>query len=135
MDPREQLIRAGFEAWEAGDVERVLSLYHPEIVVFAPPEIGNPGTFHGIDGFLEWSGAWFEAWESFHQDLLYVELVGERHALGRVRQTAVGKGSGIQLNREATYVYEISEGLLTYMSVYFDHVAAVADARAREAAG
>ena len=42
-DTRVELIREGFEAWEAGDVEATLALYDPEIVVYAPPEIGNAG--------------------------------------------------------------------------------------------
>ena len=133
-DPRVKLIQDGFEAWERGDVEATLAMYDPEIVVYAPPEIGNPGTYHGTDGFLEWARRWLEAWEDFSQDLVAIEPVGEAHALGRVKQTAKGKGSGVEVKRDATWVYEIRDEKLVYMAVFFDHDAAVAHAREREAA-
>lgn len=132
-DPRVELIEEGFAAWERGDVEATLAMYDPEIVVYAPPEIGNSGTYRGVDGFLEWTRRWLDAWESFHQDLVAIELVGDAHALGRVRQTAKGKGSGAEVTRDATWVYEIRDEKLTYMAAFFDHKAAVAHAREREA--
>jgi ketosteroid isomerase-like protein len=133
-DPRVKLIREGFEAWERGDVEETLALYDPEIEVYAPPEIGNPGTFHGIEGFLEWSQVWMEAWESFRQELVAIDTVGDSHALARVKQTAEGKGSGVAVERQATWVYDIRDDKLRFMAVFFDHEKAVALARQREAA-
>jgi ketosteroid isomerase-like protein len=132
-DKRIELIRTGFESWEAGEIEAALALFHPEVEVFAPPEIGNPGTFHGTEGFLEWSKGWFEVWESFQQDLISIELVGAKHALARVKQTGLGKGSGIRVEREATYVYEIEDERLIYMALFFDHDKASSLAREREA--
>lgn len=131
---RVELIRQGFENWEAGDVEATLALYDPDVVVYAPPEIGNSGTFHGIDGFRRWSQDWFEAWETFEQELLSVEPVGERHVLSNVMQHGVGKGSGIKVDRGATYVYEIKDEKLVYMALFFDHDAARALAHEREGA-
>lgn len=133
-DPRVTLIRRGFDAWEAGDVEGTIALYDPEVVVYAPPEIGNAGTYHGIDGFLGWAQSWFEAWERFEQRIDSIETIGEAHAFARVVQTGVGKGSGIEVERESTYVYEIREDKLVYMALFFDHDAAVAHVREREAA-
>lgn len=133
-DRRVDLFRAGFEAWESGDLEKALSYYDPAVVVYAPPEIGNAGTFHGIDGFLSWAHSWFEAWETFSQELNSIEPLGERHLLSRVTQTGVGKGSGVEVVREATYVYEICDERLVYMALFFDHENAVAHAREREAA-
>jgi hypothetical protein len=46
----------------------------------------------------------------------------------------VGKGSGIEVVRDATYVYEIRDEKLVYMALFFDHEAALAQAREREAA-
>jgi ketosteroid isomerase-like protein len=134
-DPRIALVKQGFDAWEAGDVEATISLYDPDIEVYAPPEIGNSGTYHGIAGFHSWVQAWLEAWDTFEQDLLAIESVGERHVVSRVMQHGVGKGSGIRVDREATYVYEIEDERLTFMALFFDHDAALALALEREAAG
>jgi ketosteroid isomerase-like protein len=134
-DRRVELIREGVDAWEAGDVDRAIALYDPEIVVYAPPEIGNSGTFHGIDGFFAWTESWFEAWESFSQEPISIEPFGGTHVISRVSQTGVGKGSGIEVVRDATYVYDIRDGKLVYMALFFDHEAALATAREREGSG
>ena len=131
-DPRVELIREGFEAWEAGDAEKTMAMYDPAVVVYAPPEIGNSGTFHGVEGFLRWSQSWFEAWESFDQDLLSVEPIGERHAISQVMQHGVGKGSGVKVDRPATWVYEMRDEKLIYMALFFDHDAAMAHVHERE---
>ena len=133
-DWRVELIKEGFAAWEAGDVQKTIAMYDPEVVVYAPPEVGNSGTFHGVEGFLGWAQVWLEAWETFDQELVSIETVGERHAFARVAQHAVGKGSGIEVNREATYVYEMRDKKMTYMALFFDHDAAVALAHERESA-
>jgi len=133
-DRREQLIREGFESWERGNVEDTLALYDSQIEVYSPPEVGNPGTFHGIDGFLRWAQTWQEAWESFTQELIRVEPVGDGHALAVVDQVGVGKGSGIRVERRATWVYEIRDEKLVYLAIFFDHDRALALAREREGA-
>ena len=132
-EPRVELVRQAFEAWEQGDVEATLAVFDPEIEVFAPPEIGNPGTFHGIDGFMSWATAWLEVWDSFSQELASIEPVGERHVLVDSHQSGRGKGSGVKVELDVTYVYEIRNGLGVYLGIYRNHDDALADARAREA--
>lgn len=129
---REKLARDGLERWEAGDFQATLALLDPEIEVFAPPEIGNSGTYRGIEGFLEWTGAWYEAWGTFSQQLLSVEAIGATHVLARVHQTGTGKGSGIPVERGATWAWELADGRVVYMALFFDDEKAVAHARERE---
>ena len=132
-DRRTELVHRGWEAWEKGDAEATLALYDPDVVVYAPPEIGNAGTFHGIEGFLEWAGAWYEAWETFEQELIEVELVGETHVIADTMQKGKGRGSGIEVERHASWLYEVRDEKLVYMSLYWNREAALADAREREA--
>jgi len=132
-DRREELVREGWDAWERGDPEEALAYYDSEVVVYAPPEIGNAGTFRGIDGFLEWAGAWYEAWETFEQELLRIELVGETHVVADSLQRGKGRGSGIEVEREANWVYDIRDEKLVYISLYWDRDRAIAAAHEREA--
>jgi ketosteroid isomerase-like protein len=131
-DRRVQLVREGFEAWERGDFETATAMYDPDIVTYSPPEVGNSGTFHGVDGFFAWVQAWLEAWERFDQELLSIEPSGERHVIVRVLQHGVGRGSGVRVDRAATWVYEIRDERLVFLAIFFDHDAAVALARERE---
>jgi ketosteroid isomerase-like protein len=132
-DPRVELLRTGFEAFERGDIEYVLSTLDPEIEVYAPQEVGNAGTFHGHEGFLRWSSAWYEAWDEFSQKLRKVEPIGERHVVTDVDQTARGRHSRVELKQSATYVYEVRDGKAVYMSISFDPEQARQMARNREA--
>lgn len=110
-------------------------MYDPDVVVYAPPEIGNAGTFHGIQGFLEWAGAWYEAWETFEQELVQVEPVGETHVIADTAQRGKGRGSGVEVERVASWLYDVRDEKVVYMSLYWDRDKALAEARQREAEG
>ncbi len=128
-------MRAGLTAYEQGDLDAAKSRLHPELELYAPPEIGNSGTFHGHRGWMAWNAAWLEAWDEFRQELLSIEPFGETHVLARVHQRARGRGSGVEVDREATFVFDVRDGLATYMALFFDHHSAVELARSREAEG
>ena len=133
-DPRDELLLRGFHAYEEGDIETVLQTLDPDIVVYAPPEVGNQRTYHGREGFLTWSSHWNEAWDEFTQKLRGTELVGERHIVVDVDQSARGKLSGVEIEQSASYVYEVRDNLAVWMSVWFDSEKAREVAREREAA-
>jgi ketosteroid isomerase-like protein len=133
-DSRVALARRGIEAYAAGDLETALSMFAPEVVIFAPPgEQITTGTYHGIDGFLRWSGEWNDAWESFELELIDVEAVGDRHAVAEVRQRGTGKGSGLEVEGTSGYVFENREdGLCVWFALYNDVDRAREAAAARE---
>jgi ketosteroid isomerase-like protein len=126
-------VERGWRAFESGDEEALLAFFDPEMEIHSPPEMGNPGTFHGPDGFRRWAGHWFEAWEEFRQDMLSVEAVGERSAVAEVRQVARGRSAGIELERTVVYVYELRDDKLVYLSLLPDLKTARAHALEREA--
>jgi ketosteroid isomerase-like protein len=132
-DERVELLLAGWRAFEAGDVPAVLEYFDPEVEVFAPPEAGNPGTFHGHEGFLRWVGHWYEAWEDFSQEIVDVEPFGERCVIADVRQVARGRSAGLELERTVSYVYELRDGKVVYMALFVDADAARGAASEREA--
>ena len=133
-EERMALARRGIEAYAAGDVEGALTLFSPEVEVYAPPgEQITTGTYHGLEGFLQWSGEWNDAWESFDLELVTVEAVGERHAVAAVLGRGVGRGSGLEVEALSGYVLELDEdSKCVYFALYQDHERALAAARARE---
>lgn len=135
-EQRVELARRGIEAYTQGDVEGALELLSPEIEVYSPPGTVNVGTYHGIEGFLEWTTLWNEAWERFDREIERIEPVGERHAVAVVNQTGVGRGSGVEVEQVATYVFELGDdGRASYFALYNDIEAGFAAAREREGAG
>ncbi len=131
-DERIELVERGWRAFEAGDTAAVLGFFDPEIVVYSPPDAGNPGTFRGHEGFLGWVGHWYDAWEDFSQEVVAIEPVGERCVVAHVRQVARGRTAGLELERTASYVYELRDGKVVYMALHVDPDAARADAAERE---
>jgi len=74
----EQLLRAGIEATNRGDEETVLALFDPEVESYVAPGLGNPGTWHGIDGYVEMISAWNESFDEMHNEIIIVEVRGGR---------------------------------------------------------
>jgi ketosteroid isomerase-like protein len=135
-EDRVERARRGVEAYAAGDIERALAMFAPEVEVFAPPgEQITTGTYHGIEGFLKWSGDWIDAWESFDLELIEVEAIGERHAVATVRQRGIGKGSGLEIESISGYLFETDDdGLCIFFALYNEPERAHAAARERESA-
>jgi ketosteroid isomerase-like protein len=120
-------------AFERGDLEAVLELLHPEVEIYSPPQLANSGTFHGREGYLEWSREWFDAWEEFEIEATSIEAVGEHHVLTSVRQRGRGKGSGIEIEMQACYMGEIHDGQATRFHLYPTREQALAAATEGEA--
>ena len=119
-------------AFERGDIEALLGLLDPEVEIYSPPPLANAGTFHGRDGYLEWSREWFDAWENFEIEATSIEAVGEYHVLTSVRQRGRGKGSGIEIEMEAHYLGEVRDGLAVRFHLYPTREQALEAARQRE---
>jgi ketosteroid isomerase-like protein len=122
-------------AFEGGDLEGLLALLDPEIEVFSPRELANGGTFHGHEGYLEWTKEWFDAWEEFEIEATSIEAVGEHHVLTEVRQRGRGKGSGIEIDMTACYMGEVHGGRATRLHLYPSREQALAAAKEGESAG
>src|SRR4249920_1669509 len=80
------------EAWNRGDVERILEVLDPEVEVYTPEGLINTGTFSGREAFVAWIEQWNEAWDSFELDLVELDLVGGRHVIATVTQRGQGRG-------------------------------------------
>ena len=131
-EERAEWLRETFEAWEAGDVEAVLSRFDPEIVVFASEGMINSGTYRGHDAFLRWVGQWYEAWEGFRNEILEIAPIGERHVVARSHQSGRGRESGVEVAMDVGWVAEERDGLVTYLALHPSYDEALRDARERE---
>lgn len=127
-----ELTRLAWEAYNAGDLDRVLGFFDPGVVVHVPTELGNAGTYRGHDEFLRWLAAWNEAWESFDMRVVETVAVGDRHAVSNMSQTGIGRGSGVEVTREMGWMFEVQERRCVYMSLHTDFDTALDAARGRE---
>jgi ketosteroid isomerase-like protein len=117
------------EAWARGDAETWLSALDPAVEVHSSQEVGNAGTYRGVAGYRTWEGRWMEAWEDFQNEILRVVPVGQRHVVVDARQRGRGRGSGVEVNREVSMLFEIREGRMVRFHLYSTHERAVSVAR------
>jgi ketosteroid isomerase-like protein len=129
---RVELMQRAWDAYNAGEVDAVIELLDPEVEVYSSPELANPGTFRGVDEFVRWMTRWNDAWGSFHFDAVETVPVGEHHVATRMRQTGVGRGSGLEVAMDAGWVAEVRDGRCVHLGLYPSFEVAIAVARKRE---
>ena len=128
------MVQRAFQLWVGRDIEGVLEMYAPDVVVTAP-DFMNAGPFHGHEGFMEWTSRWNEAWGSFDFDVQDVDAVGERHVVATVMVTGEGRESGVPVKRLACWVAEIRNKQGVYIEVVGSPERALRIAREREGLG
>lgn len=113
-----ELTRHAFDAFDIEDAAPILAIADEEIEVYMPPDLPNAGAFRGHDGYLEWIGNWLEAWDDFTVDVRGMTPVGERHVVTSALQEGTGKGSGVRVEMEMTYLTEIRDGAVVALHLY-----------------
>jgi ketosteroid isomerase-like protein len=111
-------------------MEAVVEFLHPEVEVHASEGVGESGTYHGRDGFLQWNRIWMDAWEDFSVELEEIEELDDENVLVHVTQSGRGRGSGLEVSQRVTYLFTLRDGLAARVHLYGDRDSAVAAARA-----
>ena len=84
-----EIVQRAFEAFGRGDIDGVVELCDPDIVVRDPERTGT--TFRGLDGLRQFFAEWMENWEEYRSEPVDItEAEGE--ILVRAHQT--GKQDG-----------------------------------------
>jgi ketosteroid isomerase-like protein len=125
-------VQRAFQLYIGRDIEGLLALYHPDVIVTAP-DFMNAGPFHGHDGYMEWLSRWNEAWETFDFDIQAIDAVGDRHVVASVLVSGRGAGSGVEVEQMSYWVADIRNLLGVYLEVLVSRDAAFDLARRREA--
>jgi ketosteroid isomerase-like protein len=131
---RESLARAGMEAFNAGDMDRMLAALASDVEVYASPETANAGNFRGHDGFTTWIAAWLDAWEAISAEVSDTILVGDRHIVTAIDQEGRGR-DGIELTMKLAFLFDVNDrGECTYLAMVPTPEEAVEIAEEREKA-
>lgn len=126
QDANLQLAHGGLRDWIAGNREAAIATFADDVEVFVPAELGNAGTYTGIEQFRRWFAAWDEAWSKFEMTIENIEPVGERHVVAMVQTRGVGAGSGIEVGNLLAWVLGMRDGRMEYLSLQPDLEHAVA---------
>jgi ketosteroid isomerase-like protein len=116
-DQRRALAQGGMDAYNDGDVARMLAVLTEDVEVYASPEMANAGEYRGHEGFVSWIRAWTDAWEEISADVTDNTPVGERHVVTTIHQEGRGRG-GIEVSMQLAFLFDVNdEGLCTYLAM------------------
>lgn len=119
--------------WMSGNREAAIETFTEDIEVFVPPELGNAGTYRGIDEFRSWYEAWDEVWSDYKMEVKAMEAAGDRHVVAEVSNTGVGVGSGIEVGNTLGWVFSVDgDNRLDYLALQPDLESARRHALERE---
>ena len=126
------MAQAGMDAFNEGDVPRMLAVLSDDVEVFASPDLVNSGVFKGHDGFVSWMKAWVEAWEQISAEVTDNTPVGERHVVTSIHQEGRGRG-GIEVSMDLAFLFDVNDdGLCTFLAMLPTPEEAVRMAKDRE---
>ena len=129
-----ELAGDGLASWIAGDREAAIATFSDDVEVYVPPELGNAGSYRGIEQFRSWFRDWDEVWSDFTMEVRSIEPVGARHVAIEMDSSGTGTASGIEVGNTLGWVMEVRDEKLEYISIQPDLEAAREHALAREGA-
>jgi ketosteroid isomerase-like protein len=118
-----EIVRMAFEAFNRGDIDSVLELCDPEIVVRDPQRTGR--TFRGPDGVRQFFEEWLENWEEYRSEPVELTEAGGE-ILVHARQSGKGKLSGIEIDQDLFVVSRMREGRFVEYRLYTEREDALA---------
>ena len=118
-----EVVRAFYEAWNAGNMDAVHQACDPEIIMRTPEGWPEPGPYFGRDAvaraFEQVRETFDSDWQELVSDLVHV---GDRVA---VRTIWHGVGHGPELKQESTPVFTVRRGRVFYIEFFSDHAEAL----------
>lgn len=124
-----EAIKRGYANAGQGDLDAMLDIIHPDIVLRDRPESPDPRTYHGYEGVrrsLASSDETFDRFELEPEDFI---PVGD-YVIVVLLMRGTGRGSGITVEERIAHQWKIRDGKAVACQVYSDPEDAVRDARA-----
>jgi ketosteroid isomerase-like protein len=117
-----EIVRALLARWESGDYDTV-EAFDPQVEFTrtggGSDVLGYATKSHGIEGLWAAIVAWAQEWSDHRVHAERFIEVGER-VLVLVRQSAVGKRSGVPMNNVDAWVFSIGDGRIVRWDAYWD---------------
>jgi ketosteroid isomerase-like protein len=115
--PALEVIHAGFEAFNRGDIEAAIELFDPEVVIHDPERTGS--SFRGHDGLRSFWAEWLENWDAYRVEPREFTQRGDE-VLVVGTQTGRGSLSGADVTQDIFIVYRFREGKVVEFRAFTD---------------
>jgi ketosteroid isomerase-like protein len=124
-----EVVKAAYEAWNAGDNHALRELCDPDIIWRPPDGWPEPGPFVGREAVMRWFDQLREAFDAYVTELSDIIDAEDRVV---VRQIWHGAGHGPEANVEATSVLTVRQGKVIGVEQFWDRAEALEAAGLRE---
>jgi ketosteroid isomerase-like protein len=104
---RTATLRRMADAWNARDVDGILDAFDPDPEVIFPPDVPEPGPFHGRDQLRRWVEGFFASWEEHRVEIELVEPAGE-DLFAVTEHHAKGRDTGIELHQKDGHLFSFA---------------------------
>jgi|SRR5215212_64328 len=111
-----EIVRLMYGAYLAGDVERALAYFHPDVSVDFTVRV-DTGVREGREALSEIVATWVGTWEDYSERIDEIRDLGDTVCV-IATQRGRGKGSGLELENEFAQLYEVKNGLITSVTMY-----------------
>ena len=115
------LILAGRDAYNAGDLDAFIELCAPDIEAFPDAMLPESSPIHGRDEYRSWLEEINSAWISARQDTIEAFALGGDRVVHRGEWGGKGAASGIETVSSITSIWTIRDGQITRVEYFFDH--------------
>jgi ketosteroid isomerase-like protein len=118
-----EVVRGGFEAWNAGDMDAIRAGLDPGVILRPPEDWPEPGPYVGPDAVMR---QWQQVRATLDADSL--ELVSDFIDVGdrvAVRGIWRGGGHGPEPRVEMTYLFTVRKGKVLAIEEFWDHAEAL----------
>lgn len=112
-------VKRGFEAFNRGEIDEMLTVVHPEIeLVPLSAKLVEGGAYHGHEGVREWDRRRDDVWDLEFEPAEFEDLGGRVlvHGIARSR----GKSGGVELDTPVTWAFDFAEGLIVRLEAFLD---------------
>jgi ketosteroid isomerase-like protein len=117
------VIRAGIEAWNAGDMDALRELYDPNIIVRSPEGWPEPGPFVGREAVMRQWEQMRETWDADILELVSDPIDAADRVVVRLLWRAAGHGPEADL--EMTGVFTVRNSRIFGLEYFWDHTEAL----------
>ena len=123
-----EIMKASYEAWNAGDIDALRQMHDPDVIARYPPEWPEPGPFVGRDAVIRQLQQLRETWDTDTAEPI-IDFIDAGDQVV-VRFVWRGAGHGPAFNMEASAVYTLRKGKIFGIEYFADHAEALEAAEA-----
>jgi ketosteroid isomerase-like protein len=116
-DGRAELIRKAIDAFNSGEIDRMLEYCDPEVEIADPERTGT--TWRGRDGYRAFIKEWIENFDEYRVEIEEIEQNGDRFFV-RLTQRGRGAGSGIEFALPIHYAVTVRNDKMLRMDIATD---------------